>query len=587
LETAETYVTVAQARTKDFGVRLVICAFIAAAAYVIFPSIWPGAWICATACAQLLDRVLSRRIAASGQEALRFGGRALIVLMAAANSTIFGSISLYMWFQTDTIGSWFALLLCCGGMLHVTLRNYPSQVILIASGAPYVVFLLGAPLLLGALSPDEDLVTYGILSLCGLLYVAYLAIAARQSKAGLRQLELANRQAHEAREQAERASAAKSEFLATISHEIRTPMNAVVSAAHLLKRTPLNAEQQEHVAMLSHGGEVLIGLLNDVLDVSKIEAGKMILEDAEVDLPEVLRAIARLYAPRLAANGVRFDLDIEDAPNLIQADPLRLRQILFNLLSNAAKFTERGHVALRARVIETDEGERLWFEIEDTGCGIDDEAMGRLFGSFEQARTATARNNGGTGLGLAISRRLAELMGGGLNCISAVGVGSIFELELPLVRVEATSAPADRAANDDPEDRPPLSILLAEDHEVNRRIVGLFLEPLGWRLTMVENGQEAVEAAGRQMFDAILLDMQMPVMGGLEAAALIRAPGAVNATTPIIALTANALDHFRDAWAQVGAAAFLTKPIDPQLLVATLIATQDTPRTEPLSTAVA
>jgi CheY-like chemotaxis protein len=350
-------------------------------------------------------------------------------------------------------------------------------------------------------------------------------------------------------------------------------MNAVLSAAHLLKRTDLTREQEEHVAMLTNAGEVLVGLLNDVLDISKIEAGKMVLDEADLDLGEALESLIKLYAPRLESKGVALVLDVaSDVPRMIRTDPLRVRQILFNLLSNAAKFTEAGQVTVRTRVETAEEGEVLTFEVEDTGIGIDEEAQSRLFGSFEQARGDTARSHGGTGLGLAISKKLAEMMGGGLTCTSVVGEGSTFRLETPLIRSEAVAGPQRLAAGDEAEDLPMLSILVAEDHDVNRKIVGLFLEPLGWRLTMAVNGAEAVQAAGRERFDAILMDMQMPILGGVDASLAIRQGDGPNAATPIIALTANALGHHREAWDAVGVAAFLTKPIDPNLLVSTLLA---------------
>jgi CheY-like chemotaxis protein len=226
---------------------------------------------------------------------------------------------------------------------------------------------------------------------------------------------------------------------------------------------------------------------------------------------------------------------------------------------------------VRARV----ENDVLVLEVADTGIGIDEEAQGRLFGSFEQARGDTARSHGGTGLGLAISKKLAEMMGGGLTCHSVVGHGSTFRLETPLIRSQATAAPSRGMSGEDEEPLPALSILVAEDHDVNRKIVGLFLEPLGWRLSMAVNGAEAVQAAGLERFDAILMDMQMPVLGGVDASLAIRQGDGPNAATPIIALTANALGHHRDAWDAVDAFAFLTKPIDPDLLVSTLLAAHE------------
>jgi CheY-like chemotaxis protein len=295
----------------------------------------------------------------------------------------------------------------------------------------------------------------------------------------------------------------------------------------------------------------------------------MVLDEADLDLGEAMDSLVKLYAPRLESKGVALVLDVApDVPRMIRTDPLRIRQILFNLLSNAAKFTETGEVVVRARV----EREVLVFEVADTGIGIDEEAQGRLFGSFEQARGDTARSHGGTGLGLAISKKLAEMMGGGLTCESVVGKGSTFRLETPLVRSQATAGPSRAVAGADDEALPVLSILVAEDHDVNRKIVGLFLEPLGWRLTMAVNGVEAVQAAEQERFDAILMDMQMPVLGGVEASLAIRQGDGPNASAPIIALTANALGHHRDAWEAVDAFAFLTKPIDPNLLVSTLLA---------------
>jgi len=349
-------------------------------------------------------------------------------------------------------------------------------------------------------------------------------------------------------------------------------MNAVLSAAHLLKRTPLNPEQEDHVAMLTNGGQVLVGLLNDVLDISKIEAGKMVLDHADLDLGEALDSLIKLYQPKTDASGVSLRLmAANDLPGAVRTDPLRLRQILFNLVSNAVKFTDEGEIIIRAgRGQGADRGE-VWFEVSDSGIGIDAEAMTRLFGSFEQAKAETARHHGGTGLGLAISRRLAEMMGGTLTCQSTLGEGSTFRLVLPLIETDATAlAPSDaEAIAMDPGRR--LSILVAEDHEVNRKIVGLFLEPLGWRLTMAKDGGEAVAMAGQESFDAILMDMQMPVMNGVDASMAIRRAGGPNAQAPIIALTANALGHHREAWEPVGVAGFLTKPINPELLVQTLI----------------
>ncbi|MDZ4061102.1 MAG: PAS domain S-box protein, partial [Brevundimonas sp.] len=366
-------------------------------------------------------------------------------------------------------------------------------------------------------------------------------------------------------ERAEAASRAKSQFLAVMSHEIRTPMNGILGMTQAMQADPLPALQRERLDIVAESGAALLTILNDILDLSKVEAGKMELESADMVVRDRLSTIVRLWEPRALANGVRLKMRIApDVPAAVRTDPLRVQQILFNLMSNAVKFTHEGEIRIEASWADG----RLNMAVSDTGCGIPADRLGQIFNSFEQADVGTTRRYGGTGLGLAISRKLAELMGGSLSVQSVDGEGSTFTLSLPMTAVENAPAQPVRAV----ETRGSLagrSILAADDHEVNRRILQLLLEPHGCRLTLVENGAEALEAASGQRFDAILMDMQMPVMDGLEATRRIRA-GETNGDTPVIALTANALDVHRAAWDAAGVHAFLTKPIDPVLLATTL-----------------
>ena len=369
-----------------------------------------------------------------------------------------------------------------------------------------------------------------------------------------------------ARDVAEAASRAKSEFLANMSHEIRTPLNGVMGVAAALSRTPLTAEQEEMVGLIRTSGQTLEAILSDLLDLARIESGKLDLKVEPFCLGASLRAMGDLFRPLAADKDLGFNLDIDpSADDWFEGDAVRLRQIMGNLLSNAIKFTTRGSVSVRAFV---DRGV-LALAVRDTGIGFDAEFKARMFERFEQADGSITRRFGGSGLGLAISSQLAGLMGGDLTAESEPGKGAVFILTLPMTRVAAPEAaePAG-AAPLTAESRAP-RVLLAEDHPVNRRVVQMLLEPAGVELTCVENGAEAVEAAAAQSFDLVLMDMQMPVMDGLTAIRAIRAAEA--ARTPIWALSANALPEHVRASAEAGADGHLTKPVSAEALFEVLM----------------
>ena len=562
--TASGYAMIAQIRFRELPTRLALAAFIGAVAWIMAPSIWPLVWFAAVALTQVIDWLVFRPLRLRPETLPSAGYRVLCCLTAALTVVIYGGISAYLWFNGGDAGRAFAMIQCAGGLLHVSLHMHHARPLLFSAVIPHSLYFLGLPIA-GAIvdrTPQEALISLG-----GLLYIMHLVVAVRRNSATTRALQAANREADEQRHKAEIANAAKSDFLAVISHEIRTPMNAVISAANLLRQTRLDAGQREHVSMLLDAGDVLVGLLNDVLDFSKIEAGKMQLESATMDLRDKLASLGRLWEPKATSNGVRLRVEVApDAPEYIRTDPLRLQQILFNLLSNAVKFTGEGEIEV---AVGWDAGDgRLSVAVSDTGCGIPADRLASIFNSFEQVEAGTTRRYGGTGLGLAISRRLAEIMGGRLTAESVEGEGATFTLVLPVEAVER-AAPAPARTRTGAGDLAGRIILAADDHAVNRRILTLLLEPHGCRLILVENGAEAVEAAAAQRFDAILMDMQMPVMDGLEAARRIRLGGA-NRETPLIALTANAMDVHRAAWDEAGVHAFLTKPIDPVLLARTL-----------------
>ena len=374
-----------------------------------------------------------------------------------------------------------------------------------------------------------------------------------------------------AKEAAEAANKAKSEFLANMSHEIRTPLNGVMGVAGALAWTRLDPQQAEMVQLIETSAKTLEALLSDVLDLARIEAGHMEIRPEPFDLAASVSACAALFEPLAEAKGLHFAVSVASAAEgAYLGDAARLRQILSNLLGNAVKFTAEGRVRLCVTAEPGAHGERLVFQVSDSGIGFDQETAARLFGRFQQADGSITRRYGGSGLGLAISRSLAEAMGGTLTAEGEPGVGATFTLALELPRVAGVEAGRGAALDGEASaEVGGMRVLLAEDHPTNRRLVELILGAAGVDLTCVENGAEAVEMAQRAQFDLILMDMQMPVMDGLTAIRRIRAWEAREgrAPTPIYSLTANAMPEHTRASAEAGADGHLSKPITAETLL--------------------
>ena len=373
-----------------------------------------------------------------------------------------------------------------------------------------------------------------------------------------------------ARDLAEAANRAKSEFLANMSHEIRTPLNGVMGVASALSRTELTAGQAEMVGLIETSGQTLEAILADVLDLARIESGRLELKAEPFDLAANLRSTAALFRPGAEEKGLAFDLSIDTTVfGAFVGDAVRLRQILCNLLSNAVKFTARGRISLEAST--TADG-RLSVTVTDTGIGFGADVKDRLFERFEQADGSITRRFGGTGLGLAISRALAEAMDGALEAWSEPGAGSRFTLTINLERCAAPSMQTATPAVAEPVDGRTMRVLLAEDHAINRRVIELLLAGADVDLTCVENGAEAVEAAAIANFDLILMDMQMPVMDGLTAINAIRAAERAARRFPVSiwVLSANALPEHVAASLAAGADGHLSKPVSAQALFSAL-----------------
>ncbi len=377
----------------------------------------------------------------------------------------------------------------------------------------------------------------------------------------------------EARDAAEAASRSKSEFLANMSHEMRTPLNAVLGMAHLLERDAPDEQRRVQAGRITHAARHLLAIINDILDLSKIEAGKLEIAPVDFSPRDVAGGVLDLMQDSAAAKGLALAADLDALPAALHGDGLRLGQILLNFVSNAVKFTECGSVTLRARPEPGEAGmQRFRFEVQDSGIGLSDEQQARLFQAFEQADASTTRKYGGTGLGLSIARRLTELMGGRIGVASQPGAGSTFWVELPFGHVAAAQADAIPAEDAESRlrERAPRRILLVEDNDFNQEVARALLEEVGMVVDIAADGRQAVDRAGAQAYDAILMDLQMPVMGGIDATRLIRLlPG--RAATPIIAMTANAFDSDRDACLAAGMNDHVAKPVDPAILFATLL----------------
>lgn len=401
------------------------------------------------------------------------------------------------------------------------------------------------------------------------------------------------RQAHV---KAEAANQGKTRFLANMSHELRTPFNGMLGMLSLLEGTPLNEQQQDYVRTAKQSSQHLLTLLNDILDISAMEVGRLKLDPQTVQLPQLLSDVAYLMRSPAQQKNLLFKVEIlSNLPDWVEVDPTRLKQILFNLINNGIKFTTQGHVCLRVEL--ESEGHNLVsvrFTVEDTGIGMDEKAMNQLFQRFYQAESDTRRRFGGTGLGLEISRSLARMMGGDLRISSQLGVGSVFTLVLPLpllaspapepstasasaapVVAELPSTSALPSLAPSSAAKPPIAsvsssahevlqgrlVLVAEDHPVNQKLVAALLKNMGCKGVFCENGQLAVDAMKDHSFDLVLMDIHMPVMDGLEASRRIRQQYPDPVCLPIIALSADVMNDAKDKALAAGINEFLSKPV--------------------------
>ncbi|KJY88478.1 histidine kinase [Vibrio neptunius] len=401
--------------------------------------------------------------------------------------------------------------------------------------------------------------------------------------------QLQNKYQHisECKQKAEIANVKKSEFLANMSHEIRTPMNGIVGVAELLKETKPNEVQRNYVDILLTSSHTLLDIINDILDFSKIEAGHFELDPTEFDLKLLIQQQANEYSIRAKQKELFFDCNIDPAvPQKIEADSIRLKQVINNLIGNALKFTQRGYVELNLKMLESESGQQLQFEVKDTGVGIAKDKLSSIFNKFQQADSSITRQYGGTGLGLAISQKIVQMMGGTLEVTSEVNLGSSFYFSIPIVRaalgrsvftqpspnlVEFPASSTTQMKKLVPKYTTGLKVLVVEDTRVNQQVIQVMLNLLGLEVDIAQNGQEAWEYCQHNKVDAILMDCHMPVMDGYEATQKIRQLEGWAAYVPIIAVTANVIKEERERCFEIGMNGFLSKPIKPKEIEEALI----------------
>jgi signal transduction histidine kinase/ActR/RegA family two-component response regulator len=483
-----------------------------------------------------------------------------ITVNSAFSALLQVAMLLALWRTGAPMAQLFAVVIGFVGASYILLLYYSDLKLFRLLLAPYAALMLfiGWDLAgrLGLGRGDMVAVAAGLLAV-----VQFFYLARRQLERSRKIQRSARRRAQKGEFAAEAANSAKSAFLATMSHEIRTPLNGVLGMTQAMAADELSDLQRERLTVIHRSGEALLAILNDVLDLSKIEAGRLELETIEFDLGELAQGAYSAFTALANKKGLSFALDMGAARGRYLGDPTRVRQILYNLISNALKFTDQGEIRVTARR----DGECLAICVADTGVGISPEHLVRLFQKFDQLDSSTTRRFGGTGLGLAICRELVQLMGGEIQVESRLGEGSKFVVRLPLPRVgEERVAPqlAPPAVADVQPLR--LRVLAAEDNAVNQLVLKTLLHQLGVEPTVVEDGAAAVEAWRASVWDVILMDIQMPVMDGLAATAAIRRLEADTGRqrTPIVALTANAMAHQVEAYVAAGMDGHVAKPID-------------------------
>ena len=559
------WVDVARFRKRDVRIILPLTVVAAAGSLVWVGPVFLGAWLGVNIALQLINQALCRRILAHDApgpadewglagftfvETLGYGALPFALLMTGQ--------------QNATV----AAMAMIGAVALSGASELPASRKIAAAALAGIAAMTAAGLLVSPHHGAQMSLTVAFIAVAAMFGYVLEAALHREAIEGRLADALAQAKAQE--QAAAAANAAKSTFLATMSHEIRTPLNGVLGMAQVMARDELSLVQRERLDVIRQSGEALTALLNNVLDLSKIEAGQMEVEAIAFDLAALVGSARSAFATLAADKGLELKLDIApSACGVFEGDPTRLRQVIYNLVANAVKFTDQGGVTLGAEA--GPEGVRIW--VADTGPGLDEAQQSRLFARFAQLDASTTRRHGGTGLGLAISQELCALMGGTLGVVSTPGAGSVFTLVLPLPRLaEAEPQACLQPAEPDSGALGQLRVLGAEDNSVNQVVLRALLAPLGIEPVMVGDGAAALAAWETGDWDLVLMDVRMPVMDGLTATREIRAREQAQSRrrTPIIGLSADAMAHQVDELLAAGMDHHVSKPIDVSRLYGVL-----------------
>ncbi len=489
--------------------------------------------------------------------------RVAAVVAPFITSAAFGAVSMALFASHIRFAPTLGGMLLAGALLNVVVVNAGNRLATLMAAAPHALYLLIAPLVAKAANPGANLAD--VLWFGALLMIISVTVASRTLNTALKAEADAKAEAERRRHEAEEAVAAKSAFVAMISHELRTPISAILAGAARLHSEVPEASSKIHAQLIADAGGLMRTLLNDLLDLSRLDAGRMTVEQSAFNLRQALSDTLRLWRPEIARKGLKLRLQgAASLPRWVAGDAMRLKQVLNNLLSNAIKFTERGEITVVLHASPSPDQLLLSIQVIDTGPGIPEAALPRLFTPFDQLNAAVVRQHGGSGLGLAISRELARLMGGDLTASSAPGEGACFTLTTVF---ETAEAPREQAEG---RSITGLRVLVVDDHVVNRRAIELVLQPFGVDATLAESGEEALELLNAEIFDAVLMDVYMPGMDGREATRTLRAGSGPNRDTPVIAVTASATPKDWDACITAGMNGHVAKPIDPVELFSAL-----------------